>query len=98
VLFDEGNEMNAVKMAAATIAIVGIVGLLAAFHHVVRGAVLQSELRRQAIATHAEAVWRCNALRVRDSCLAQLNAAPHDDATLQGRNIATVAPIAEMSR
>jgi hypothetical protein len=71
-----------------------IVGLLLAFHHVVRGAVQQGELRRKATATLAEAAWRCNILRERDSCLVQQSAPPHDDATYfpqEARNIATVA-------
>ena len=45
--------------------IVGAVALffamLAAFHHVVRDAVQQAELRHQANALVVEAIWRCNA-------------------------------------
>jgi hypothetical protein len=40
-------------------------------------------------------VWRCSSLRgqrVRESCLAQMNAAPQDDAALQ--NTAAVATVA----
>jgi hypothetical protein len=69
-----------------------VVFLLLAFHQVVRGAVHQGELLRMATASHSEAAWRCSALsglRVRESCLAQLNAPPHDEAALQ--NTATVA-------
>lgn len=54
-----------------------ILGLLLAFHQVVRGAVLQGELRLQAVALHANATSRCNSMRnVRDSktCLSQLAA------------------------
>jgi hypothetical protein len=57
-----------------TLAALAIVGLLLAFHQVVRGAVEQGELRRKATAMQAEAVWRCNALRGplgRDDCLLQ---------------------------
>ena len=59
---------------------IAIIGLLVAFHQVVRGAVQQGELRRQATATYAEAVWRCNALRAR-----QLPGAPECDAA-RGRD------------
>ena len=77
------------------IAVLTVVFLLLAFHQVVRGAVHQGELLRMSTATHSEAVWRCSSLRgqrVRESCLAQLNAAPHDDAPLQ--NTAAVATVA----
>jgi hypothetical protein len=60
------------------LATIAIVGLLLAFHHVVRGAVQQGELRRKATATHAEAAWRCNILREPESCGVQPNALPHD--------------------
>jgi len=59
----------------AILAALAIFGLLLAFHQVVRGAVQQGELRRKATATHAEAVWRCNALgglHGRDDCLLQV--------------------------
>jgi hypothetical protein len=74
-----------VKHWPGILAALAIVGLLAAFHQVVRGAVQQGELRRIATAVHAEAAWRCNALRglhVRDNCL------------VEARNIALVAPVA----
>jgi len=75
-----------------TLAALMAVFLLLAFHQVVRDAVHQGELLRMATASHSEAAWRCSALRglrMRESCLAQLNAPPHDEATLQ--NTATVA-------
>ena len=53
-----------------------ILGLVVTFHQVVRGAVQQGEVRRQATAAHAEAVWRCRTLRgqgVRVDCLLRLN-------------------------
>jgi len=56
-----------------------IVGLVVAFHQVVSGAVQQGELRRKAVAAHAEAAWRCRALRgakMRVDCLLRLNSAP----------------------
>lgn len=77
------------------IAVLTVLFLLLAFHQVVRGAVQQGELLRMATATHSEGVWRCSSLRgqrVRESCLAQMNAAPHDDAPLQ--NTAAVATVA----
>jgi hypothetical protein len=90
--------MNRVKMRRyaspvwlGILATIAIVGLLLAFHHVVRGAVQQGELRRKATATHAEAAWRCNFLRELDSCLVQQNALPHDGAPLRARDVATVA-------
>ena len=64
------------KAWPAVLASVAILVLLVAFDQVVRGAVIQSELRRQAAAVHAEAAWRCKALRgrgVSQTCLAQLN-------------------------
>lgn len=42
-----------------------ILGLLLAFHEVVRGAVQQSELRHKATATQAAAIWRCRTLAAR---------------------------------
>ena len=55
--------------------------LLLIFAQVVRQSVRQGELLRVAVTTHAEAVARCNALRgprTKESCLARLNAPPHD--------------------
>jgi hypothetical protein len=81
------NTLNAATIAAPRIlAALAAVGLLVAFHQVVRGAVQQGELRRLASAVHAEAVWHCNALRgshMRDSCL------------LQARNVAIVASVVQ---
>lgn len=75
-----------------TIAALVVLFLLLAFYQVVRDAVHQGELLRMATATHSEAAWRCaslRGLRMRESCLAQMNAPPHDEATLQ--TTATVA-------
>ena len=69
----------AAKAWPAVLASLAILALLAAFDQVVRGAVIQGDLRRQAVALHAEATWRCKALRdisVRQTCLAELNSAP----------------------
>ncbi len=55
--------------------LLGTVALLLAFVHVLQGAVEQGGLRHKADARHADATWRCNALRgsgSRESCLAQL--------------------------
>ncbi len=78
----------------STIAALVAVFLLLAFHQVVQDAVHQGELLRMATASHSEAAWRCSALRgvrMRESCLAQMNAPPHDEATLQ--NTAAVAAV-----
>ena len=68
-----------------------ILSLLVAFHQVVRGSVEQGEQRRAAVAVKAEALWRCNAiasLRLRDGCLVQLSATPHDEAAQRSRSVA----------
>lgn len=73
------------------LAALAIIGLLMAFYQVVRGVVMQAELRRQAIATHADATWRCKTLvglRASEDCLMQLQAAPHGGAMLQAQMIA----------
>lgn len=62
------------------IAAVVFVGLLLGFQQVVSGAVLQGAARNVAAAAHAEATWRCKALRdpgASQACLARLGAA-HD--------------------
>ncbi len=61
------------------LAALAALGLLLAFHQVVRGAVQQGELRRTATAAHAVATWRCGTLAnaaTRASCLAELAAMP----------------------
>jgi len=66
-----------------------IVGLLLAFHQVVRGAVQQSELRLKATAMYSEATWRCNTLRgpsAVESCLLQLKAQAESNALRQAQN------------
>ena len=77
-----------------------ILALLLAFHQVVRGAVQQGEVLRMATATHADAVWRCNALqghRMRESCLAQLNAPPRDSAMASTHDIAPIATVSHVA-
>jgi hypothetical protein len=56
--------------------------LLLAFTLVVRQSVQQGESLRGAVATHADAVARCNGLRgarAKESCLARLAAPPDED-------------------
>ena len=70
--------------------IAAVAGLLLAFLQVVRGGMQQSELRQRTAAAHADAVWRCNGLRIgnqRASCLAQLKAGQALDAmTAEGHD------------
>ena len=76
------------------LAVLTVLFLLLAFHQVVSDAVRQGELLRMAAANHSEAVWRCGALRglrMRESCLAQLNAAPREEPAPEVRNVATLA-------
>mgnify|MGYP000917323731 CR=1 FL=1 len=56
-----------------------VLGLLALFQSVVRDSVHQAQLRHEATARHSAATWRCTgqrSLRLRDLCLAELNAPP----------------------
>ena len=77
------------------LAVLMVLFLLLAFHQVVSDAVRQGELLRMATANHSEAVWRCGSLRglrMRESCLAQLNAPPQEESAHEARNVATLAP------
>jgi len=59
------------------LAVLAVLGLVLAFHGVVRGAVAQGELRRAATAAQTEAAWRCNTLGGvlrREACLTALGA------------------------
>jgi|CXWL01.1.fsa_nt_gi hypothetical protein len=70
---------------AVILAVVAVVGLMLAFHGVVRGAVEQGEERRLATAALTQATWRCNALRglgASGACLAQLSASAAVDVSL----------------
>lgn len=61
------------------LAAVVALGLLLGFYFAVRAVEKQGERRRQAVAAHEEASWRCRALmgrQPRADCLAQLNAPP----------------------
>jgi hypothetical protein len=76
-----------------------VVALQLSFHQVVRGAVRQGDLRRELVALHSAAGWRCNAMhdRVgRDSCVARLNATPADPAALRALDAAP--PLAALQR
>lgn len=56
---------------------VAAAGLLVGFYFAAREVEKQGERRRQSVAAHEEATWRCQALMgrlPRASCLAQLNA------------------------
>jgi hypothetical protein len=69
-----------------------ILALLLGFHHVVRQSVRQGEVLRMSVSTHAEAVWRCQALstpRSREQCLHQLQAPPAQP----GRTPPNTAPL-----
>ncbi|WP_280152955.1 hypothetical protein [Piscinibacter sp. XHJ-5] len=73
-------------------AVLVIVALLLGFHHVVRQSVRQGEVLRMSVSTHAEAVWRCQALsspRSREQCLHQLQAPPAQP----GRTPPNTAPL-----
>jgi hypothetical protein len=61
------------------LALLALSGLLLAFAHVVRENVRQGDLRRSAVAAHADDLWRCNLISHRarrDNCRALLNPAP----------------------
>ena len=74
---------------ALAVAALALLGLLLAFHEVVRGAVLQGEQRRAAVAAIELATWRCSTqprATLRSSCLAALGAKPQVDlVALDGR-------------
>lgn len=66
-------------MLLAGFAGLAMLGLLALFQSVVRESVRQGQLRHEATARHSAATWRCTgqrSLRLRDQCLAELNAPP----------------------
>lgn len=65
---------NQILGALATLV---ILGMLMVFHMVVSDAVQQGEVRRQASALQADAIWRCKLLPdlpARAACLLQINA------------------------
>jgi hypothetical protein len=71
-----GRKLAMFFLGAAALA---VLGLLALFQSVVRESVRQGQLRHEATARHSAATWRCTgqpSLRLRDQCLAELNAPP----------------------
>jgi hypothetical protein len=71
-----GTRAEAVTMVLAAVA---LLGLLLAFHEVVRGAVVRGESRRAAVAAREVAAWRCTTLPaapLRNDCRASLDNAP----------------------
>lgn len=75
----------------ALLALLAVGGLLLAFHQVVSQAVQQSELRRKADATQAEATWLCNAMQgplARDKCRLELNAPQVGQPATRAQNLA----------
>jgi len=97
------NELPDVVRSPAwprALALLTVIYLLLAFHQVVAQSVRQGELLRMATASHAEAVWRCNAMRgarVKQSCLEQLNKPPSPVAVLP-ENTAVVTRVAQLAR
>lgn len=58
------------------LALLALAGLLLAFQRVVHEGVRQGDLRRLAVAAHADAMWRCNVISgraPREDCHALLN-------------------------
>lgn len=84
------------SFSALALATVSVLGMLMAFHAVMRGAVEQARLRQQAMAAHAEATWQCKTLRglhASGACLSQLNGAAPAKAMLQALNLETGQPV-----
>ena len=78
---------------AATLA---SIALLIAFQQVVLAGVRQGDARRQAVAMHADAQWRCRALRrpsARVDCLLQLDASPSKGAELPAEHTAAMGEV-----
>lgn len=70
------------------LAILALMGLLLVLHYVVRGALQHNELRQEAEALHARALWRCNKLQdhvVSGICLSRVSAEARKTALLQPR-------------
>lgn len=67
----------AMRWLLPVLGVMALLGLLAAFQQVVRGAVAQGELRRDATLQHDTAAWHCNLKpdrRAAASCLQRLDA------------------------
>lgn len=68
--------MEGSPMLPIIVAMLFIFGLLLAFHYVVSDGKHQAELRHQATALRAVAVWHCNGMpgyAARDRCLSQIS-------------------------
>lgn len=81
------------NLRAASLAVALLLGLLALFHQVMRDAVRQGDLRREATALHTLALFRCKDLpdrHARDRCLLQLPAVPRDGAALRADMLLSV--------
>lgn len=68
-----------IRLALGGLALAATAGLLVLFEQVVSASVQQSRQRHEASARHSAATWRCTgmpSLRLRDDCLAELNAPP----------------------
>jgi hypothetical protein len=75
---------------AALAAMVLVLGI----RQVVRQAVREGELRRQAVAAHAQALWRCNVQRGKDKREAcKLQVPPRDEAKPQDESPLALAHI-----
>ena len=73
------RDARRLALILAGVAALVVLGLLALFQSVVRESVRQGQLRHEATARHSAATWRCTgqrSLRLRDQCLAELNAPP----------------------
>lgn len=81
---------------ALVLATVSVLGMLMAFHAVMRGAVEQARARHQAQAVHAEATWRCKDLhnpRARGPCLSLLKPSTPVELIVQALNLETGLPV-----
>jgi hypothetical protein len=83
-------------VSAWTLACLTMLGMLLAFHAVMRGAVQQAEARQQTLASHAEATWRCknlSGLRAGGTCLSQLKVLAPGEVTVRNLNQETGVPV-----
>lgn len=83
------------RVCQAALALAAALALLSAFGRVLRQAVLQGELRREATARHSAATWRCNTMKsmpLRDACLRELNAPPPQEVLITAQPGATDGP------
>jgi len=81
-------------LGLALVGTVCVLALLLAFRQVVLEGVQQGESRNRAIATYAEGIWRCKALRAvgeRAACRVQLDAAQATAPVARGRGNAPTA-------